>query len=106
MFSQLDVSGPTRTKITVIASSRPRGRHSAAVAVDLSDEAWTALIVSIEAVDNVRMSREILTTAGLETRAISDTTAEALAPMLRDIQLGRAALASLLSISPTLKTGR
>jgi hypothetical protein len=85
-------------------SSEAWQEHRAAIAVDLSDEAWTAVTISIEAADNIRVARDIATAAGLGAHAISDTTAETLIPMLRDIQLGRAALAPLTSSS--LKTGR
>ena len=67
-------------------------KHSGSIAPDLSDQAWLAVMVAIEAVDHIRTARAIAVDAGLEARPISDTTANALAPMLRDIKLGRAAL--------------
>jgi len=68
-------------------------KYSGAVAPDLSDQAWLAVRIAIEALDNIRMARDVTVAAGLEHNAISDATAKALAPMLRDIQFGRDALA-------------
>jgi hypothetical protein len=67
-------------------------KYSGSIAPDLSDQAWLAVMVAIEAVDHIRTARAIAVDAGLEARPISDTTANALALMLRDIKLGRAAL--------------
>ena len=68
-------------------------KHSGTIAPHLSDQAWLALRVAIEALDNIRTARALAVAASLEAVPIPDTTADALAPMLRDIKLGRAALA-------------
>jgi len=74
--------------------------HSGSIAPDLSDQAWTAVIVALEAADNIRAARELAVDAGLAADAMSDAGAEQLAPMLRDIILGRAALAPFVLDSP------
>lgn len=74
--------------------------HSGSVAPDLSDQAWTAVTAALEAADNIRTARQLAVNAGLVANAISDAGAERLAPMLRDIKLGRAALAPFVVDSP------
>jgi hypothetical protein len=69
--------------------------HNVTLASDLTDQAWLAIRIGIEAVDHIRLARDISIAAGLEEKAISDTTADSLAPMLKDIELGRDALAPL-----------
>lgn len=68
-------------------------KYSGTIAPDLSDRAWLDVTVALEAVDNIRRARDIAVDAGLGTNAISEVTADQLAPMLRDIKLGRSALA-------------
>jgi hypothetical protein len=68
-------------------------KHGGTIAPDLTDQAWLAVRIAIEAVDNIRGARDLAVDAGLEACAISDAVAEGLAPMLRDITLGCAALA-------------
>jgi hypothetical protein len=75
-------------------------KYSATIAPELTFQAWTAVVKAIEAVDNIRMARNIFVEAGLEANAISDATAEKLAPMLRDITLGSDALAPFGSRLP------
>lgn len=74
-------------------------KYGSILAPDLSDQAWHDLIVALEAIDNIKRGREIAVDAGLVANAISDATAEQLAPMLRDIKLGRNALAPFSSDS-------
>jgi hypothetical protein len=71
-------------------------KYSAAIAPELTLQAWRAVLTAIEAVDNIRMAREVTVESGLEAKAISDTTAETLTPMLRDLKLGSDALAPFL----------
>ena len=71
-------------------------KHGGTIAPDLSDQAWLAINVAIEAVDNLRTARGMAVDAGLAADAIPDSTAERLAPMLRDVRFGRAALAPLV----------
>lgn len=68
-------------------------KYSGTIAPDLSDQAWADVTGALEAAENIRTARDLAVNAGLGANAISDATAEQLAPMLRDIKLGRAALA-------------
>ena len=68
-------------------------KYGSTIAPGLSDQAWTDVTGAIEAVDNIRTARALAVAAGLEALPIRDTTADEIAPMLRDIKLGRAALA-------------
>lgn len=68
-------------------------KYSATIAPDLPYQAWVAVRIGVEAVDNIRMARDYAAEAGLEDNAISEEIAEKLAPMLRDIKLGSDALA-------------
>ena len=68
-------------------------KHSGTIAPDLSDRAWADVTMALEAVDHVRGARNAAVGAGLGTSAIPEATADQLAPMLRDIKLGRGALA-------------
>jgi len=68
-------------------------KHGGTIAPDLSDQAWLAVILAIEAVYNIRSARGIAVEAGTADNTISDATAALLAPMLRDVKLGHDALA-------------
>jgi len=68
-------------------------KYSGIIATHLSDQAWLDVIVAVEAVDNISRSRDLAFQAGLIATAVSDTTAAAIAPMLRDVKIGRGALA-------------
>ena len=59
-----------------------------------------AVTIGIEAVGHIRMARDLAADAGLAANAISDSTAETLAPMLRDIRRGSDALAPFVLSSP------
>jgi hypothetical protein len=71
-------------------------KNGGTIAPHVSDQAWVAIIVAVEAVGNLRSDRAVAAEAGLITQPISDSTAAQLAPVLRDIERGRAALASLV----------
>jgi hypothetical protein len=71
-------------------------KFSGIVAPELSDTAWLAVRVAVEAVDNLRSARGIAVELGLTTEAIPNTTAEKIVPMLRDIEAGRRALAPFM----------
>jgi hypothetical protein len=71
-------------------------KYNGTIAPDLSDQAWLAVMVAVEAIDNVRTARDLAVNAGRGTNIISDATAETLAPMLKDIKLGRAGLAPFI----------
>ena len=60
-------------------------KYSGIVAPYLSDQAWLDVRVAVEAVDNIRSSRDLAFEEGQVTNAISDANAERLDPMLRDI---------------------
>jgi hypothetical protein len=76
-------------------------KYGGIIARDLSDQAWLEVTVAIEAVDNIRRAREIAVEAGLGAKPISESTADQLATMLTDIQLGRGALAAFaLDVRP------
>jgi hypothetical protein len=79
-------------------------KYSAVIAPDLTDQAWLAVRIGIEAVDNIRMARDYAIHAGLEDNPISDAIAETLAPMLRDIKLGSDALATFAFSSIETRT--
>jgi hypothetical protein len=68
-------------------------QFSGTVAPELSDTAWMAVRVAVEAVDNLRSARGIAVELSLTTEAIPNTTAEKIVPMLMDIEAGRRALA-------------
>jgi len=71
-------------------------KFSGIVAPELSDTAWLAVRVAVEAVDNLRSARGIAIELSLTTEAIPNTTAEKIVPMLRDIEAGRSALAPFM----------
>ena len=75
-------------------------KYSATIASDLTFQAWMAVVMAIEAIDNIRTARNVAVELGLEGHAISDATAEQLAPILRDITLGSDALAPFVLSSP------
>lgn len=68
-------------------------KYSGIIATHLSDQAWLDVRVAVEAVDNISRSRDLAFQAGLIATAVSDTTAAAVAPLLRDVKIGRGALA-------------
>lgn len=65
------------------------------IATELSDDAWLAVRVAVEAVDNLKTARGIAIEQGLST--ISDKIAEQIVPMLNDIDAGRLALAPFVT---------
>lgn len=65
------------------------------VAAELSDDAWLAVRIAVEAVDNLNTSRDIGIENGISK--INDKTAEQIIPMLNDIEAGRSALAPFMT---------
>lgn len=72
-------------------------KDSAIIATHLSDQAWLDVRVAVEAVDNISRARDLAFEAGEVATAVSVTTAEAVAPMLRDVKIGRGALAPFVA---------
>jgi hypothetical protein len=77
-------------------------KYSGTIAAHLSDEAWAAMIVALESVDNIRSARANAIEAGLGAVDISDTIAATLAPMRSDLTRGRDALAPLSYGAPSI----
>ncbi len=72
-------------------------QYQSIIAAELSDNAWLAVRVAVEAVDNLKTSRGIYIEHGLSS--INDKTADQIVPMLNDIEAGRSALAPLVTDS-------
>lgn len=70
-------------------------QHRGIIATELSDNAWLAVRVAVEAVDNLKTGRCIGIELGLST--INDKTVEQIGPMLNDIEAGRLALAPFVA---------
>jgi len=71
-------------------------KYSSTIAPDLSDQAWRAVLIAVEALDNIRGARDLAVSLGGGVEPLSDASADGFAPMLRDIELGRVALAPLV----------
>lgn len=67
-------------------------KYSGTIAPDVPDQAWLDVRLAVESIDNIQRARDMAVDAGLGAIPISDATAAQLAPMLRDIKLGRGAL--------------
>ena len=65
------------------------------IAPELSNTAWLAVTIAVEAVDNLKVARSIGIEAGLTT--IPDSIVERIVPMLNDIKAGRNALVTFVS---------
>ena len=63
-------------------------------APELPTNAWLALMIAVEAVDDLKTARSICIEAGLTT--IPDSTAEKIVPILDQINAGRDALATFV----------
>src|ERR1700722_13292445 len=68
-------------------------KYGGTIAPDLSNEAWHAVTIAFVAVEHIKVSRALYLSGVLRDRPISEGHAEGVAPMLRDVTLGRGALA-------------
>jgi hypothetical protein len=68
-------------------------KYGGTIAPDLSNEAWHAITIAFVAVEHIKGSRALYLSSVLRDRPISDGHADGVAPMLRDVTLGREALA-------------
>lgn len=68
-------------------------KNSSIIAPHLSDQAWGGVTTAVEAVDHIAQARELAFELGQVAEAVSDGTSERIAPMLRDLKLGRGAIA-------------
>jgi hypothetical protein len=69
-------------------------QYGGVIAADLSDTAWLAVRVAIEAADHLSLCR------GPGTTDIPDSTAERIVPILQDIEAGRLALSPFVREVP------
>jgi hypothetical protein len=76
-------------------------KYGGTIAPDLSNLAWHAITVAFLAVEHIEGSRALYVGGALHDRPISDGNAEGVAPMLRDVTLGREALAPFVWVIPT-----
>jgi hypothetical protein len=68
-------------------------KHGGTIAPYLSDQAWQAVMVAFMAVEHIKGSRALYLAGPLRELPISDENAAGVDPMLRDVTLGREALA-------------
>lgn len=64
------------------------------VASDLSNPAWHAVTIAFLAVEHIKGSKALFVSSAIGDRPLSDSNAEGIAPMLRDVTRGREALAA------------
>ncbi|HXN20138.1 MAG TPA: hypothetical protein VN875_17500 [Candidatus Binatus sp.] len=69
-------------------------KHDGTIAPYLSDQAWNAVTVAFMAVEHIKGSRALYLAGPLRELPISDENAAGVDPMLKDVTLGREALAS------------
>jgi|ERR1017187_5827214 hypothetical protein len=75
-------------------------KYGGTIAPDLSNLAWHTVTVAFMAVEHIEGSRALYVGGALHDRPISDGNAEGVAPMLRDVTLGREALAPFVWDDP------
>jgi hypothetical protein len=75
-------------------------KYGGTIAPDLSNLAWHSVSVAFLAVEHIEGSRALYVGGALHDRPISDGNAEGVAPMLRDVTLGREALAQFVWDDP------
>jgi hypothetical protein len=78
-------------------------KYGGTIAPDLSNLAWHSVTVAFLAVEHIEGSRVLYVGGALHDRPISDGNAEGVAPMLRDVTLGREALAPFVWDDPRLR---
>jgi hypothetical protein len=76
-------------------------KYSGTIAADLSNEAWLAITIAIEAVDDLKVVRNVCLSSNAvkKPKPIEDSIADLLSPRLRDIKRGRDALIPFVSDS-------
>ena len=77
--------------------------YGGTIAPDLSNLAWHTVTVAFLAVGHIEGSRALYVGGALHDRPISDRNAEGVAPMLRDVTLGREALAPIVWNDPDFR---
>jgi hypothetical protein len=70
-------------------------KYGGTIAPDLSDSAWLALTVAIQALEHIKGSRDLYLSGVLRDLPISDKCVDGIDKMLRDVLLGRDALTLL-----------
>jgi gas vesicle protein len=75
-------------------------KYGGTIASDLSNEAWHAVTIAFMAVEHIKGSMALYRGGVLRDRPLSDQNAEGVAPMLRDVTLGREALAPFVWDDP------
>ena len=78
-------------------------KYGGTIAPDLSNLAWHAVTVAFVAVDHIEGSRALYVGGPLRDKPISDGNADGVAPMLRDVTLGREALAPFVWGDPRFR---
>jgi hypothetical protein len=68
-------------------------KYRGTIAPDLSNQAWHAVTIAFLAAEHIRGARAVTLGGVLRDKPISDGLAAQIAPMLRDVTLGREALA-------------
>ena len=66
------------------------------VASDLSNPAWHAVTIAFLAVEHIKGAKALFVSSAISDRPLSDSNAEGIAPMLKDVTLGREALAAVV----------
>jgi hypothetical protein len=78
-------------------------KYAGVAAPDLSDAAWNAVTIAFLAIEHIEGARAFYQASVLNDRPISDNTAGTIAPMLRDVTLGREALAPFARNDPPFR---
>jgi len=81
-------------------------KYGGIVAPDLSNHAWQAVTIAFMAVEHIEGARVLYEGSPLRDGPISDDGAEGVAPMPRDVTLGREALAPFAQDDRALSQGR
>jgi len=79
-------------------------KHGGTVAPYLSDQAWNAVMVAFMAVEHIKGTRTLYLGGALRDLPISDKNAEGVDVMLRDVLIGREALAPFALSGDRTKT--
>jgi hypothetical protein len=80
--------------------------YGGVIAPDLSDVAWHAVTIAFLAVDNLEGGKAFYERGAARDKPISDAAAAGVAPILRDLTLGREALAPFASDDRALPQGK
>jgi len=89
-----------------VLSTEAWQKYGGIIAPDLSNHAWHAVAMAFMAVEHIEGARALYEGSPLRDRPISDDNADGVAPMLRDVTLGREALAPFAQDDRALPQGR